>query len=439
MRFGRARGAWPVLGHLIALRSRPLALLDSLSAYGDLVEIRLGSRPAFVRCHPALARQVLADFRSFDRTGLVYDRVRAAMGCGLATVPYPHHRRQRLLLQPAFRHEHLPGYVAVMRQQITAVMDTWHDGGLVDLVEEMFTLTTTVTLRALFSSQIGPEQTERLRQAFDVFLHGIYARAVLPVAGLLPTPSSRRYAKAVAFWRSQVTTLIDACRQADARRGDLMSRLLAARDEQGRAMSGAELADQVAVLLLAGAETTAAAVVWSWHLLSGHPQILAALHTEVDTVLGRDVAGWDHLPRLDVTAQVVREALRLYPPAWVIPRTCVRETRLAGRTLPAGSMVIFSPYILHRRPDLYPQPHRFDPGRWLAPAPGRSAHRGSFLPFGTGATRCIGGQFGFTEATLTLASIAARWNLSPEPAPRYRRRPEQSWFPERFRSRLSRR
>ncbi len=410
-RFVRAPGAWPLLGHIVTLQRRPLALLDSLPARGDLVEIRLGPRPAYVVCHPDLARQVLTDFRGFDRTGLVYDRVRTAMGNGLASAAHQDHRRQRLIMQPAFRHEHLRGYVAVMRQEITATMRNWHDGDQIDLVDEMFTLTTTVALRTLFSTQLDPAQAERLRRAFDLFLRGIYTRAVIPFAGRLPTPGNRRYARAVRYWRAQVSDLIDTYRQAGADRGDLMSRLLAARDEDDQGLSDTELADQVAVLMLASGETTSAAVTWSWHLLTTHPDILEAVHTETDAVLGGDVAGWDHLPHLDLTARVVREALRLYPPAWVLPRTCTRPTTLAGRTLPPGTMVVFSPYILHRRPGQYPHPTRFDPARWLAPTP---EHRISYLPFGAGATRCIGEEFGLAEATLILASTAARWNLSPD-------------------------
>ena len=162
----------------------------------------------------------------------------------------------------------------------------------------------------------------------------------------------------MAYWRSQVGELIDGYQQANAGEegpGDLMSRLLAARDEQGEGLSAAELADQVAVLMLAGGETTSSAVAWSWHLLSGHPGVLAAVRAEADAVLGHDVAGWDHLPRLDLTARVVREALRLYPPGWIIPRVCTAPVTLAGRTLPAGSIVVFSPYVLHRRPDLVPK------------------------------------------------------------------------------------
>ena len=222
----------------------------------------------------------------------------------------------------------------------------------------------------------------------------------------------------MAYWRSQVGELIDGYQQANAGEEDradakdLMSRLLAARDEQGEGLSATELADQVAVLMLAGGETTSSAVVWSWHLLEGHPDVLAAVRAEADAVLGGDVAGWEHLPRLDLTARVVREALRLYPPGWIIPRVCTGPVTLAGRTLPAGSIVVFSPYVLHRLPDLFPDPHRFDPARWLTPAP---EHRAAYLPFGAGATRCIGEEFGLAEATLILASLAAHWTLTPEP------------------------
>lgn len=410
-RFGRAPGTWPLLGHVPQLRLRPLKFLESLAGHGDLVEIRLGPRPAYVLCHPDAVHQVLTDFRTFDRAGPVYDRVRTAMGNGLATAAYQDHRRQRLIMQPVFRHEHLRGYVAVMRQEIAAAMDGWRAGERLDMVDEMFRLTTTIALRTLFSSQIGERDAEELREAFDVFLRGTYLRAMLPVAGRLPTPGNRRYSAALASWRRQVGALIDGRRRAGTDHDDLMSRLLAATDEQGAAMTDEELSDQVAVLLLAGGETTSAALAWSLHLLAGHPQVRHALHAEVDAVLGGEVAGWEHLPRLDLTARIVREALRLYPPAWVVPRTTVRETAVAGRTLSAGSMVLFSPYVLHRRADLYPLPHRFDPDRWLDPAP----HRDAFLPFGAGATKCVGSEFGLAEATLVLASLAARWRLTPEP------------------------
>lgn len=423
LRFGRMPGAWPLVGHVVALQRRPLRFLDRLAGCGDLVQIRIGTRRVFVLCDPGLAHQVLADLRTFDRTGVFYDRVRDAMGNGLATAVYADHRRQRLIMQPAFRHEHLRGYAEVMREQIVAAMDGWQDGMRIDIVGEMFKLTMSVALRALFSSQIDTRETAELRAAFDVFLRGTALRIALPGFRRLPVPGSRRYAAALESWSRQVRALVQNCRRAEtgscATAGgvDLMSRLLAAHDDEGFGMTDEELADQVAVLLLAGGETTSSALVWSMYLLCEHPQIMEALHTEVDAVLGRRTAVWEDLPRLDLTARVVREALRLYPPAWIITRTATRTTQLAGRRIPAGALLLFCPYVVQRRPDVYPQPDRFDPDRWLAPhdRSGAGVPRGAYLPFGAGAAKCIGEDFGMVEATLALASITARWQVEREP------------------------
>lgn len=414
MKYGRAPGGWPLLGHFLALRNRPLDFLDSLPRHGDLVEIRVGPRPAFVLCHPELAHRVLTDFRGFDRTGPVYDKVRQAMGSGVATVAHQDHRRQRLVMQPAFRHEHLRGYVGVMRQEVERATAGWQDGAELDMVEEMFSLTMTVALKALFSASIGARQAEELRSAFDTFLRGMYTRAALPAVGRLPTPGNRRYVRALGLWRTRVEALIEDYRRHGGDRGDLMSRLLAARDEDGNGMSPQELSDQVAVLLLAGGETTSAAVVWALHLLAGHPEVRRAVYAEADAVLAGRPAEWADLPRLGLAGRVVREALRLYPPAWIVVRTATRDTELAGRLLPAGSLVLFSPYVLHHRPDFHERAATFDPDRWLAGPP---AHRGAYLPFGAGATKCLGEEFGEAEATVVLASIAARWELTPTGGP----------------------
>jgi cytochrome P450 len=412
-RAGRAPGAWPGFGHVPALLRDPLRLLDSLPGYGDLVEIRLGRRPAFVLCHPDLARQVLTDFRTYDRIGPVFDRLRLAMGAGLATACREDHRRQRLIMQPAFRRQYLAGYAALMRQEIATMMSRWHDGQLLDMVEEMFSLTTGIALRALFSAQLSPADAEELRTAFDVFLKSTYTRAVLPIAARLPVPSNLRYARALASWRGQVRRLISESRRPGADGDGLISRLVRSSDGEEEGMSDRELSDQVALLLLAGGETTSSAVVWALHLLNGHPQVLEALRGETDAILGREAAAWEDLPRLELTARVIHEALRLYPPAWAILRTSTRETRLADRTIPAGSMLIFSPYVLHHRADLFPAPERFDPDRWLALDQDRTMpQKASFLPFGAGAARCIGENFGLAEATLILSSIAARWNFA---------------------------
>ncbi|HUN33133.1 MAG TPA: cytochrome P450 [Trebonia sp.] len=426
--YGRAPGSWPGLGHIPALMHHPLRLFESLPDHGDLVEVRLGRQPALVLCHPHLAREVLTDFRGFDRIGPHYDRLRRSMGNGLATASREDHRRQRLIMQPAFRREYMHGYASVMHQEIEMAIGQWREGQLVDMVKEMFRLTSGIALRALFSSALNSGEAEGLRTALDVFLKGTYARVVFPPAARLPTPGNLRYTRALAYWGAQVRRLVDESRRQGAEGDDLMSRLVRACDDEGKGMSDRELSDQVAVLLLAGGETTSAAVVWSMHLLNNHPAVLAALRDEADAILDGGVATWESLPRLELTARVVQEALRLYPPAWVLLRVATRDTSLAGQRVPAGSMVVFSPYVLHRRADIFPQPHRFDPDRWLAP----DAHRGAFLPFGTGAAKCIGEEFGLVEATLILASIAGRWNFGLKPGVTVPARARAVLAPKRF-------
>lgn len=405
-----APGGTPLLGHFLTLRRDPLRFMDSLRGHGDLVKIKVGPVRFVVVCDPGLAHQVITDLRTFDRTGIVYDRVRHAMGSGIATAAYADHRRQRPIMQPAFRAEHLPGYAAVMRQQIAALLDGWRDGDVVDMVEEMFRLTTSVSLRALFSTRLDPEAAEKLREAFGVFLRGTYAQIALPMLSRLPLPANRRYEAALRQWHEQVSELISRYRSTPADRRDLMARLLEAHDDEHGGLSDQELADQVAVLLIAGSETTSAALTWAMYLLCKHPSVLDAVRAEADRVLGGGIAGWEHLPQLELTARVLQESLRMYPPSWLIARGTTREIQMGRHLVPAGTLVLVSQYMLHHDPALFPEPDRFDPDRWAArdrsvPATARRA----YLPFGGGPTKCLGDQFATAEAVLSLASILGRW------------------------------
>lgn len=420
--FVQAPGAQPLLGHFLPLLRDPLRFMDSLRGRGDLVAIRVGPLRFAVVCDPVLAHEVLTDLRTFDRTGPVYDRTRRAMGSGVATATYADHRRQRLIMQPAFHARHLAGYAEVMRHQTGTLVGGWQDGEVVDMVEEMFRLTTSIALRALFSTRLDPADAEKLRSAFEVFLRGSYTQLALPSLGRLPLPANRRYQAALRQWRTQVRDLIARHRGAAGDQHDLMARLLDARGDDGEGMSDEELCDQVAVLLIAGAETTSAALTWAMYLLCTHPEVLDAVSAESGRVLGGAVAGWAHLPDLELTARVIKEALRLYPPSWLLPRTATREARLGAHVVPAGTMVLVSQYLLHRDPDVFADPDRFDPGRWLAPgrfaaesAPPATRPRSSskshhaYVPFGGGPTKCLGEQFATAEAVLALASVLARW------------------------------
>ena len=428
-RIVRAPGGWPLLGHFLPLRRDPLGFMDSLRGQGDLVSITLGPLRFVVVCDPALAHQVMTDLRTYDRTGPVYDRVRRSMGGGVATATYADHRRQRLIMQPAFHAGHLPGYAEVMRAQTAALLGGWRDGEVVDMVEEMFSLTTAIALRSLFSTRLDPAEAGKLREAFEVFLRGSYTQIALPaLLGRLPLPANRRYQAALRQWRRQVRELIAGYRSAagdevgdgvgdggaEGDDRDLMARLLAARGEEGDGLTDEELSDQVAVLLLAGAETTSAALTWATYLLCTHPEVLGAVSAEADRVLGGDVATWEHLPELELTGRVIQEAMRMYPPSWLLPRTTTRETRLGGHVVPAGTTVLISQYMLQHDPSVFPEPERFDPDRWIALTRGRpapTAVRQAYIPFGGGPTKCLGEQFATAEAVLALASVLTRWNL----------------------------
>ncbi len=431
-----APGHWPVLGHTFALWRRPLEFLASLPAHGDLVEIRLGPQRAFVVCCPDLAHQVLRNGRTFDKGGPVYHQLATVMGDSVGTCPHGPHQRQRRLLQPAFHPDRLAVYATEMSRQVSAALETWHDGQVIDVVAAMDEITARVSARTMFSADLSSGQSTNLLGGFTAVLEGMFLRLVMP-AGLtrLPLAANRRFDHALARVDALTYEIIEAYRRDGVDRGDLLSMLLAARDDDGEALTDTELRDQVVTFWLAGTETAASLLAWSLHLLGQHPEVAQRVHTEVDAVLGGRVAGHADVPRLDYTDRVLTEALRLYPPGWIFTRVLTTEATLAGRALPAGTVLLYSPYLIQRRPDLYPDPDRFDPDRWL---PDRAAAlpRGGYIPFGGGARKCIGDTFGRLETTIALASITGRWQLDPIPGVITRPHPRTSLRPRPLRMRL---
>ncbi|WP_045711944.1 cytochrome P450 [Streptomyces rubellomurinus] len=432
-----APGALPLLGHAPAFVRSPLTFTAGLAAHGDLVRLRLGPLDAYVVCHPELVRKLLTEDRTFDKGGIILDKAREAFGDGLATCPASAHRRQRRLLQPAFHRDRLPGYAAMMAEEIAGTTAPWSDGDVIDVPAAMYRLTTAVTARCLFAAH---ERAGSLpvHACMDEVTRGVARRIMLPLPGVdrLPTPGNRRFRRARQDLLEITRRLIAEYRAAGTDRNDLLSTLLGALDEDGRGLSDAEIHDQVVTFLLAGMETTAATLSWAWTLLAANPSVRDRLHGELDTVLDGRPARHDDLPKLPLTARIVQETLRLYPVAWLLSRTVTTATELAGRSLPAGATVLFSPYLLHRRADLYPCPDRFDPDRWLTttrPAPG------TYIPFGLGARRCIGDAFGTAEACLALATIASRWTVTPTPGRRIRPARSSALTPRPFTATLAHR
>ncbi|MEV7775098.1 cytochrome P450 [Kitasatospora sp. NPDC086791] len=436
-----APGGLPLLGHAAAFVRRPLDFVAGLPAHGDLVRLRLGPRDAYVVCHPELVRRLLAEDGTYDKGGLVLDRARELLGDGLATCPATAHRRQRRLLEPAFHGNRLPGHAAVMAEEIAGTTASWRDGEVVDVPAAMHRLTAAVTARCLFSAR-ERAGAPPLHESVTAIARGVGRRVVLPLPGAdrLPTPGNRRFRRARQDVEEITRGLIADRRAAGTEHHDLLATLLGATgrdgDENGQGLSDAELHDQVATFLLAGTEATAATLSWAWTLLAANPAVRERLHAELDAVLDGRPARHADLPALPLTARIVSETLRLYPPVWLLSRTVTADTRLGGHRVPAGATVLHSPYLLHRRADVFPCPDRFDPDRWLT-----TAHpaAGTYTPFGLGARRCIGDTFGTTQAVLAIATIAARWTITPTPGHPVRPTRGSSLSPRPFTAALSRR
>ncbi|MGH3721059.1 MAG: cytochrome P450 [Pseudonocardiaceae bacterium] len=409
---GTAPGAFPLLGHTLSLLRSPLRFLTALPACGDLVRIRIGPVEAIVVCTPELTRQVLLDDRVFDKGGPFFDQGREVLGNGLVTCPHSLHRRQRRLAQPAFHPTRLPGYAQVMTKHITEVTGSWRDGQVLDVLSEMMTLTARTAVETMFSDALPATLLDAVLHDFRTVLVGAYKRVIMPPPlDKILIFGNHRYDRALLRLRGIIGRVITDRRASGADRGDLLSALLSARDPaDNQGLSDTEIVDQVMTFFLAGSETTANPVAWAVHLLAGHPEVEHRLHAEVDAVLVGAPAGFEDLPRLELTSRVITETLRMYPPVWMLTRTTTTDTQLGGHPIPAGSTIVYSAYLLHHRPDLYPDPGRFDPDRWIdghTAAPPRVA----FIPFGGGARKCIGDIFAVTEATLALATLTARWRL----------------------------
>ncbi|EDY52437.1 cytochrome P450 [Streptomyces clavuligerus] len=408
----------------------PLAFVRTLPAHGELVEIRLGTRRMVVVCDLELTRTLLRHDRVFDKGGPLYRRLEEVGGVGLATCPASEHRRQRRLVQPAFHQRCFPGYAQIMTDRTDAALTCWQEGGTVDLTRETRRITADVLVATVFGADLDPAVHALLAADLHELLAGVFRRSLLPEPLCrLPTPGNRRHARASARARRLMGELIAGHRAAGAAshrtpdgpadpRSGLLSLLLAARDpEGGPAFSDEELIDHAVTLYVSGTETTAGAVCWALHFSALHPPVHRRLTEEIATVLGGRTATWADLPRLRYTRQTLTEALRLCPPGWLLTRRTEEDTTLGPYALPRGTVLAYSPYLLHHLPEEHPDPDTFDPNRWQ-PGPDGSPPPPLFLAFGAGPRRCIGDEFAYLQGTLLLASLLSHWDLHPHPSTR---------------------
>lgn len=406
-----APGGLPLAGHALELLHRPLEFLGELRDLGEVVKFRIGPRDTYLLTSPDAVREVqITQHTAFGKGGVVMDRSRVVVGNGLATADGPEHRRHRKMMQPAFHHTRIAGYTDVMAARAVERAASWLPGQEISLSGEMHGVSADVLSRTLITS--GADVCGVLSTAVPELVSGLGRRILLPFdwAHRLPLPVNRRYDRAKAALGDLVHRTIAEYRAHPGDRGDLMSMLLAARDQEGVAMTGEELYDEIITIMIGGVATTAETLVWIFHVLSSHPDVEKRVQAEVDEVLnGRTVTHAD-LPRLGYLKRVIAEALRRYPPAWMVSRRTTRDVVVAGERIAAGSDVFFSPHVLHHDARSFPRPYEFDPDRWLPERAGESP-RHAYIPFSTGFRKCIGDAFGQTEVMTVLAAVAARWRL----------------------------
>jgi cytochrome P450 len=407
-------GGGRVLGHALEFGRDPLALFQAAREHGDVVRIRFGPFGFYVLNSPAVIRQALVGEARKLGKGLNFGRAKRLIGGGLVMAEGQSHHRQRRLMQPAFHRTEIARYAATMRDVAVPRINAWPDGGTLAFDREMRSITLTVLTRTLLSSDIGADAVDEIERLLRVLLSELVARGItanVPGFGWVPTRSNRRFSAANRRLRALLTDIIDGYRREEADHGDLISILMRARDDDtGAGMTGKQLRDEATTLVIAGSETTGNTIAWACYLLAQHPLIQERLQQEADLVLDGADASYETLDKLPFTRAVITEALRLYSPVWILPRRALADVELGGYLLRARSRIFFSPYALNRDARLHRDPDRFDPDRWATDY-SRSDMRATFFPFGQGIRNCIGEGFAWTEATLLLSAIAARWQL----------------------------
>jgi cytochrome P450 len=403
--------AVPLLGNVLALRNERLALLQRIShEFGDIGAFHFGPRMVPVLNSPELIRQALVEQEAnFEKTATVRALGTPVLGNGVFFSEGEEHRRQRKLLAPLFQHRRVQEYAETMITCTSHLQEEWEDGKTLNIADEMTRQTLWIIGEILFGADISGEESELgevLTYMFRHFTDAVVNPLRLPQSW--PTPQNRRARQAIERINTTLYRLIETRRQSGEERGDFLSMLLHAQDEEHTtSLSNRQIRDEALGLFVAGHETTANALTWCWYLLSQHPEIYARMQAEGDSVLAGRVPTLADLPNLPYTLQVFKETLRLYPPVYASTRRAISSVRLGGYHIPKGASVVISPYTLHRRAKFFPDPECFDPERF-APEQEQTIPRYAYLPFGVGSHICLGMHVALLEGHLILATLAQR-------------------------------
>jgi cytochrome P450 len=393
--------------------------VDVAREYGDLASIRFGPKRIFLASHPDLIEQVLVTDAKHYIKHFGARMYKPVLGNGLVTSEGDFWLRQRRLSQPAFLKSRVLAYAPVMAEITDRFLSTWEDGQRVDVHERFSYLTSIIALKTLFGLDDPGDReafTDALRLAFDLMSERF--RTIIPIPLWVPTGTNRRLKVAIAHLNRVVDGFIAHGRARKTPGDDLLSRLVTAQDDDGTRMTDSQLRDEAMTLYLAGHETTALTLSWSWYLLAQHPHVEDLLATEWNVVLNGRTPTADDLPRLPYTEAVITEAMRVYPPVYLIGREATCDLELGGYRVKKGYTVFMSQWVSHRDPRYFgPDPETFRPERWLDGLAKRLP-KYAYYPFGGGPRVCIGNTFALMEAAIMLAAVGQkfRFTLEPEPA-----------------------
>ena len=384
--------------------------------FGDIALYRLGPLHVYQLNHPELVRQILVERpEKFHKARLIKRAFGPFAGEGLVTSDGALWKQQRKLMQPAFHHHQLAAYADVMVAHAASMMNSFVDGEIRDIGAEMTKLTLGIVVKSLFGADL-PREASEVSQSMLAILDAANQRlsSVLRVPSWIPTGRNLREMRALAELDAMLRILIRDRRGSGDGHDDLLSVLLAAVDEDsGARMSDQQLRDEMMTLFLAGHETTANALTWTFYLLSRHPEVETRLVDELQRVLAGRVPSMNDLPELPYTDMVLREALRLYPPAPGLAREPIEDVTIGGYNVPKGSLISANTYAIQRDSRFFADPERYDPDRFV-PGWEERIPRYAYLPFGAGPRVCIGSGFAMMEARLILAAVAQRYKLSLE-------------------------
>ncbi|HLL22786.1 MAG TPA: cytochrome P450 [Kofleriaceae bacterium] len=403
----------PVVGNLLDFRKDRLALQDRAQRTGPIARLLLGHIPIYTVSDADLAHQVfVAQADAFEKSAGL-QMMEPLLGRGLLTSEHDVHKRHRKLLAPAFAPKRLAAYCDVMVGETLAQIATWSPGDRIDLSEEMMEMTLAIAGKTLFSADVrGDAYTVAI--ALELAMKAQVANITSPVrlGYKWPLPRHRKMRKAVAMLDEVVYRMIADGRRLGTDRGDVLSMLLLARDEDGNGFTDKQVRDEVMTLLLAGHETTANTLAWTWYELGRNSGVLARCEAELADVLGDRTVTVEDLARMPWNLAVIEEAMRLHPPAYMTGRQAIRDVELGGHHIPSGSTLLIYIRGIHRRADYWPSPLVFDPERML-PEAKKARPRHHYLPFGAGPRVCIGSHFALLEAQLCLATMIQRTKLRP--------------------------